>query len=203
MSQQLKLFKFHDYVQPNVQHIIKEIGPPKSVIEIGVFQGYFTFNMTSMIAQNIPDYKHYAIDPFESSHDLSEDKINEAYDIFQENMKLFPLKQNIEFIRNKSWPALLELLNRKVRADLIYIDGDHRAAGVLEDLILSYKLVRVGGAILCDDSVSWVHTDKNKIKQPQLSPRLAVDNFIQCYWDKIELLNLPNGWQSGFIKRAE
>lgn len=203
MSKELKLFQFHEFIQSSIQHIIKEIGPPKTVVEIGVFQGYFTFNMTGMLAPSIPDYKHYAIDPFDASHDLDDDKIAEAYDIFTENLKNFPLSKHIEFIRNKSWPVLMDLINKDIQPDLIYIDGDHRAAGVLEDLVLSYKLLKIGGVILCDDSVSWVHTDKNKIKQPQMSPRLAVDNFIQCYWDKIELLNLPNGWQSGFIKRAE
>lgn len=203
MSKELKLFRFHDYLEGSVQEIIKQIGPPKTVVEIGLFQGFFTFNMTSMMAPSFPEYKHYAIDPFDNSHDLSNDKIMEAYNIFQDNLSIFPYQKNIEFIRDESWPALINLLNQSIQADLVYIDGDHRAAGVLNDLVLSYKLVRLGGAILCDDSVSWVHTDENRIKQPHLSPRLAVDSFIQCYWDRIEILNLPNGYQSAFIKRAD
>lgn len=201
MSEELSTFQFHDFLQSSVQHIIKEVGVPKTVVEIGVFQGYCTFNMTAMIASKIPEYKHIAIDPFDNSHDLDDTTIQEAYEKFKSNLEVFPLKHNIEFKRTNSWDGLMELLNRKIEVDMVYIDGDHRASGVLEDLILSYRLVKLGGVILCDDSTNWVHTDRNKEKMAQYSPRLAVDSFIHCNWHKIELMNLPNCWQTAFIKR--
>lgn len=203
MSNEITLFQFHNCIEDNIKTIIKEAGIPNTVVELGIFQGYFTLNMTGMIAPNNPGYKHYAIDPFSSSHDLAQSDIDNAHSVFKNNLEQFPYKNNIEFMRTTSWKGLFELLKNNVQADLVYIDGDHRASYVLDDLVLSYKLVKVGGVILCDDSVSWVHTDKNREKQLQMSPRLAVDNFIQCYWDRIEILNLPNNWQTAFIKRAD
>jgi len=41
---------------------VLEHGRPKTVIEIGVFEGATTFQMAQASAG--PEYKHYAIDPF-------------------------------------------------------------------------------------------------------------------------------------------
>lgn len=47
----------------------------------------------------------------------------------------------------------MDLMKNNVQVDLIYIDGG-QAAYVLDDIVLSYKLFKVVGVILCDDSVS-------------------------------------------------
>ena len=44
--------------------------------------------------------------------------------------------------------------------------------------------------MLFDDSVVWRY--KGDITN---SPKIAVDNFIQCYWDRLEVLEIPNGYQ--------
>lgn len=201
---EINLFSFHNFLEETVHTVITKTGFPKTVIELGVFQGYFTFNMTKFaIDNNVSDYIHYAIDPYSSSEDIDKKLISEAYDIFEKNLNIFPFSKNIEFLRKKSWDGMIELYNRGVKADLIYVDGDHRAAEVLDDMVLGFKLLRVGGAMICDDSVTWCHTEKNGLKPLQHSPRLAVDAFIHCNWGKIEPLILPNSFQSAFIKRGE
>jgi hypothetical protein len=96
---------------------------------------------------------------------------------------------------------MIDLYNKGIQADLIYIDGDHKAREVLSDMVLGFKLLRLGGAMLCDDSVTWMHVFKDGLKPLDYSPRLAVDSFIQCNWSVVEPIILPNGYQSAFIKR--
>lgn len=191
---------FHEFTQRSVQQLIGMYGPPKTVIEIGCFEGLTTFGLTEIMVQQNPSYKHYAIDPYDMSDDLPLDVLNEAGQLFMSNLEEFKYKDNVEFIHDTSWNGLLKLLHRGVKADLIYIDGDHRAETVLNDLVLAFGLLDVGGVILCDDCVSWKHQDSEKKYNLQSSPKLAVDNFIQCNWDKVEVLTLNNGYQTAFRK---
>lgn len=186
---------FHDYTAMSVEWLVRQFGIPKTVIEIGVFEGHSTFNMTNMFAQQIPDYKHYAIDPHEDSDDIEEDVVAKAGKTFRSNLEEFKYKDNIEYIPEYSWNGLMDLYTRGVKADLIYIDGDHRAATVMEDLVLAFKLIDKGGVILCDDCVAWYN------EKLQNTPKLAVDAFIHCYWDKIDMLRLPHGCQIAFRKK--
>jgi len=191
---------FNDFAQRSIQNLIGMYGAPRTVVEIGCFEGYTTFNLTAMLVSQNPNYKHYAIDPYGMSDDLPEDMVDDAGSLFTSNLEKFEFKDNIEFINDTSWNGLLKLLHRGVRADLIYVDGDHRAETVLQDLVLGFELLEVGGVVLCDDSVSWKHQDENKKYSLQSSPKLAVDNFIQCNWDRVEVLTLNNGYQTAFRK---
>lgn len=201
MKEGLFLYQFHEFLHDSIKSIIDKVGVPKTVIELGVYQGYFTFNMTHLAVKTHPDYKHYSIDPYNESADLDKDTIEKAYDCFLHNMRVSPYAHHIELIRKKSWDGMIDLLNRGIKADLIYVDGDHRAPEVLEDMVLGYKLLNLGGVMLCDDSVTWCHTDDRGYKPLDWSPKLAVDSFIQCNWRKIEPLILPNSYQTAFIKR--
>lgn len=181
--------RFHDHVITSVESICRQLGFPKTVIEIGVFEGETTFNMSQMISQSVEGYKHYAIDPFDTSADLPEENISSTKEIFLNNLKESQ-PGLVEFMNMKSFDALIELRNRGVKADLIYVDGDHRAPEVLQDAVLGFELLNIGGVMLFDDSVVWRY--KGDITN---SPKIAVDNFIQCYWDRLEVLEIPNGYQ--------
>ena len=200
----LYLYEFHQYLKPNIERILSLPGLKiETVIEIGVFQGYFTLNMTGMMAPSNPKYTHYAIDPFNTSEDLDDDVIAEAEKCFVSNLENFPYSKNIIWHKDTSIDSLIDIAYQRMEADLIYIDGAHTADVVLQDLVLSWNILKNGGVILCDDSCgSWMYKDKNGFKPVQKSPRLAVENFIQCYWDKIEIIDLPNNWQTAFRKRV-
>ena len=191
---------FHNFAEQSIQRLIGLYGQPRTVVEIGCFEGYTTFNLTSSIAKTNPDYRHYAIDPHAGSADLPLDVVDQAGELFRSNLEVFEYSDNIEYIHNTSWNGLLKLLHRGVKADLIYIDGDHRAETVLQDLVLSFELLEVGGVILCDDAVSWKYQDKQSNYNLQDSPKLAVDNFIQCNWNRVEVITLNNGYQTAFRK---
>ncbi len=187
--------RFHDHTIRSFEHVVNMIGFPKTVIEVGCFEGESTFNIASIFHQQNPDYKHYAIDPYDNSDDLPEENIPQTKEIFLSNLEEFQPKGVVEFINKKSFDGLIELYHRGVKADLIYVDGDHRAPGVLQDMILSFELLNSGGVMLCDDSVAWRKSDN-----PCDSPKMAVDAFIQCYWKKLKVFELPSGYQTAIRK---
>jgi predicted O-methyltransferase YrrM len=65
--------------------------------------------------------------------------------------------------------------------DLIYIDADHTAIGVLDDAVKSHPLLKVGGLLVFDD-YTWVADDAS----PYNSPKLAIDAFMKVYANKYE-----------------
>jgi hypothetical protein len=66
--------------------------------------------------------------------------------------------------------------------DAIYVDGSHAAADVLEDAVLSFKLLKPGGVMIFDD-YEW-----NAFPDPWLVPLMAIDFFLQVYQRQYELL---------------
>lgn len=108
--------------------------------------------------------------------------------------------KNIEYVPKKSFDGLLELINKNISAEFIYVDGDHRSSYVLEDLVLAFNIIPIGGIILCDD-LNWVNSKNNNIPDsPSLAPRMAIENFLQCNWHRIRLIDLPRGHQVAFEK---
>ena len=67
--------------------------------------------------------------------------------------------------------------------DFAYIDGNHWAVNVLEDAVLSFRLVKVGGIMAFDDYLwddpEWNHEGR---------PKEAIDAFLTIYSMQIEIL---------------
>lgn len=81
-----------------------------------------------------------------------------------------------------SQQVLPKLLLEGLCYDVIYIDGDHNAAAVLADAVLSWPLLRVGGIMLFDD-YTWVGD------QVDLLPKRGVDAFLDCYGPYLHVLH--------------
>lgn len=67
---------------------------------------------------------------------------------------------------------------------LVYIDGSHIASDVLEDTLLTWGLVQVGGVIIFDDYGLQFPPEIN-----ENPPRIALDAFMKVYERKIKLLH--------------
>jgi hypothetical protein len=81
--------------------------------------------------------------------------------------------------------------------DFIYIDGDHNAPGVLEDAVLSWRALKVGGIMYFDDyemqiKDPWFYIMHKEFNDnPRLSfihPHVAIDAFLSIYRGQYELL---------------
>lgn len=187
----------------NMIDIFEKNGCPNTIIEIGSFEGFTTFWLSDFLSQYNADLKIYAIDPHIGSNDLPDVNFEYIYHNFSHNLSVNKNK-NVEHIQKFSNTGLIDLINRGVKAELIFVDGDHRAAEVLLDLTLSWQLLNLGGIIVCDDSTYWRYTDPvTNSCAPHMSPRMAVESFIQCHWDRLEPINLPHNNQTAFRKIKE
>jgi len=177
---------FHDHTKATLSRIFNEVLIPNTVIEIGVFEGETTFNLTSLL-RGSGAYRHYAIDPFSASENLTDTTVASARDVFTSFLPEFP---EVEHIDKPSLDGLIELRQRGVVADLIYVDGSHFAKDVLLDAALGFELLRVGGVMVFDDAVSWRYGESIHD-----SPKQAVDAFIACNWNRLKVLETPGGYQ--------
>lgn len=191
-------FNYGGGAKENIGHIIRNSGVPTTIIEVGVFEGGTTFWLSDELTKYNPALTVYAVDPHVGSSDMSENPAD-VHANFLHNLNANTNK-NVEYIRKHSEDGLIDLINRGVKAELIYIDGDHRASEVLTDLVLSFKLLVKGGIIICDDATDWQYKDANGTVSAQMSPRMAIEMFIQCNWHKIVPISLPNSGQTGFRK---
>ena len=88
------------------------------------------------------------------------------------------------------------LLFREPQFDLIYIDGEHHAASVLEDAILTFPMLKVGGAVVFDD-FQW---QGSAGILSTTSPKRAVHAFFDVFEDRVRVTHV--GYQVHFVKTS-
>lgn len=180
-------------------YIFRTFGLPSRVVELGVYAGRTTFQVVEALAPVVKDLQYYAIDPYSTSIDIKED-LEGVYKHFTNQLESFVYRDRITHLREKSFDGLLKLKSIGFKPQLIYIDGDHTASAVLNDLVMSFDILEKGGLILCDDAVTWKYFDQNGQADPQMSPKMAIDAFTSCNWSKLKLVAVPNGTQTAFLK---
>ena len=139
----------------NFKLIMNEfVDKPTSFLEIGVFQGY----TAEWILQNIlkhPESRYIGIDPwerfkvFKKRFDTEEKWKLEMLDRIDNLRERF--KDKAEFIKGFSQEILYQDRIRKMKFDIIYVDGNHTAQAVMNDYVLSWPLLKIGGIMIFDD----------------------------------------------------
>jgi len=103
--------------------------------------------------------------------------------------------------QNLSWRPLVELIRTGIRADFVYVDDSHQAPDVLEDAVLSFRILKVGGVMICDDYLwSWEQPGRDDILN---SPKLAIDAFTNIYRRKMAILAHLRLYQLALRKLAD
>lgn len=147
-------------------------------LEVGSFQG----RSAVWLLENILTHEHSTIicvDTFEGSIEHSNEQVENMYDIFMHNIK--PFTSKVTVMKGLS-QHVLRKLKPEPRFDIIYIDGDHRAASVLEDGVLAFRLLKKGGIMIFDD-YEW-EPERTALE----TPKLGVIAFCNVYNDKINLI---------------
>ena len=75
------------------------------------------------------------------------------------------------------------------RYDVVYVDADHEARSVLEDLVLSWLVLPVGGVLVLD-GYRW---QMPPAKSHLLPPGPAIDAWLSIYGSRVEVLH--KAWQ--------
>jgi len=175
---------FEKWIPNWEKHLSHIAGKPNIVgIEIGALHG----DCTVFCAEKIVNGENSII------HTID---INET-EFLKNNIAPY-LGKNVQFIKGRSYDVLRNMTHdgkTKEFADFIYIDGDHRTIHVLNDIILSWYLLKNDGLMCCDDYLWGIHTTDEMQK-----PKLAIDTFLNMYKGHYELINMD--WQV-FIKKIQ
>lgn len=163
-------------------HLVDQ--PNITGLEIGTFRG----DSAEFMCENVFTHesaRYICVDPFEAGNpehvaggiDCS---TNEAF----ARERLAPFKQ-CQVVKDYSENYLRRFAGE---LDAVYCDGLHSAVGVLRDAVLAFEALRVGGVMIFDD-YAW-ETMPRELDRP----KVAIDAFLKCYADHIELLDQP-AWQ--------
>lgn len=159
-----------------IKAALLSLGDSPRILEIGSFEGY----SACWFLETIPNSTIDCVDPFSSTY-IAGDKVFENYEIrFDENTSDY--KNRIKKIKNTSYAFFKNNLHLKESYDIIFIDGNHEGDCVLEDAVNAYRFLKKGGVLIFDD---YLCTPFNP---PSKRPQIAIDAFLSCYEEKLDLL---------------
>jgi hypothetical protein len=151
-------------------------------MEIGVCEGWTSTKLLDDVLTGNNCYM-YCIDP-------------DPTPLFYKNMAEKHLNKHL-LVKEESINILPKLLTLKTAFDFIYIDGDHNAKAVLEDMILSWRLLKIGGIMLVDDYElkimdPWFYKCHKEFKtNPRLMfihPMVSIAAFMTIYKGCYEII---------------
>jgi hypothetical protein len=150
---------------------------PIRYAEVGAFYGANIISVALTYGAH-PDSQLLAIDPWTDYDGYPEYKGQQTsiYDAFCENIA--PYAPKITARRGYSHEVLPTLENDAY--DIIYIDGNHEPEYVLEDAVLAFRKVKVGGMLIFDD-YGW--------GGPDLTKR-GIDGFLSGYHKRLTILGM-------------
>ena len=152
---------------------------PIRYLEIGAFYGANLISVAQSYGSH-PDSQMYAIDPWIDYEDYPEYKGQQTtiYDTFLRNIDQSGHSDKIVIKRGYSNEQLLLLEDDSF--DVIYIDGNHEPEYVLEDAVLSFRKLKIGGIMIFDD-YGW--------GGPDLTQR-GIDAFLSGYHKRIRRIGM-------------
>ena len=158
-------------------------------LEIGTFYGANVISVANTYGSH-DESELYCIDPWIDYNDYPEykNKQENTYNTFLRNIESSGQKNKIKIRRGFSDKEIVKFEDNFF--DIIYIDGNHNPEYVLEDAVLSFRKLKVGGIMIFDD-YGWGgpnHTQK------------GIEGFLSGYHKKIQILNINHNYQT-FIKK--
>jgi predicted O-methyltransferase YrrM len=159
-------------------------------LEIGTLHGANVISVGKTYGCH-PESELYCIDPWIDYNDYPEYKTTQedTYNTFLRNIDNFGQKDKIKIKRGFSDQEIVKFEDNFF--DIIYIDGNHEPEYVLEDAVLSFRKLKVGGIMIFDD-YGW--------GGPDLTIK-GINGFLSGYHKKIDILNINYNTQT-FIKKT-
>lgn len=158
---------------------LPRIDKPIRYLEIGAFYGANLLSVASSYAKH-PDSILIAVDPWTDYSEYPEYKGQQEsiYDTFQSNISNSEDKDKIVVKRGYSHQVVPTFEDNSF--DIIYIDGNHEPEYVLEDAVIAFRKLKVGGYMIFDD-YGW--------GGPDLTQR-GIDAFLSGYHKRINRLGM-------------
>ena len=160
-----------------------DIVKPSRYLEIGAYEGRSLLYAIEAIAKYREVGMATVIDPWVDTLEIEQRfKSNVAYAKEQHP------KVVVEVRRGKSAAQTVALLaeGRANYYDVAYVDGSTEAPDVLNDLLMTYQLVRPGGLMIVNNYL-WTSRKGN----PVLDPKMAIDTFTNVFYQKVGVMRAP------------
>jgi hypothetical protein len=141
------------------------------------------------MAENIqthPTAHLTGIDPFLDPDYITPGAPRTYKEVFYSNLKASLIESKVDIIEGYSQLELRKLPLESY--DVIYIDGSHDMTDVLEDAVLSSRLLKDGGLLIFDDY------------RLDVGMKRAIDTFFTFFRDDFEPVHV--GWQVILRKKA-
>ena len=154
-------------------------GRKLTIAEVGVWQGDFAYQ----VLKHCPNVeKYYLVDPWRHLEDwkkplnVDDDRFSR---VFEATMKKLDFaKHRIVVLRGTTLEVVDQIPDADL--DLVYIDGDHTAKGIVIDLVKLFPKVKVGGVIGGDEYVDNIyHHDPKRFDPTMVKP--VVDGFVAAH----------------------
>lgn len=180
---------FIEHVQPRWED------KPIFYLEIGVWEGMSLAWMMQNVLTH-PNSHAVGIDPWVEIGRWSEESLEQIRQRAVHNLS--PWRDRCVLVRSNSDRAMLHALHtrggshgmRRNSADVLMVDGDHRAEPVKNDCGLALQLVKPGGWLLFDD------VDESPKKKGHVAD--GVKMFLAEHGDEVRLL-----WKSRYVECYE
>ncbi|MBP5975114.1 class I SAM-dependent methyltransferase [Brasilonema sp. CT11] len=147
------------------------IEKPCHFLEIGTYEG----RSTTWLLDNILTHTNAHIDCIDMW----------IQDVLFDNLDKTGVRNKVTFHQGSSTKVLKTFEFEEF--DFIYIDGCHNAINVLEDAVLSFRLLRNNGIMAFDDYL-WNSQYNGEEYSDGTNPKPAIDAFLSIYGHKIKLL---------------
>ena len=167
------------------------VDQPAQGIEIGTWKGEMAEAIMDHILTN-PACNLYCIDTFAGSPEHHLAGIDCTMIETEARKRLERFSFMVKIAKSRSHTVLRAISGEL--ADFVYVDAGHDSQNVLRDSVLAFDLLKVGGVLIWDD-YAW-----NVFPEPTKCPKIAIDAFLACYANQIELLGM--GWQVAVKKTA-
>lgn len=159
---------------------------PIKYLEIGTLHGANLLSVLTSYASHPGSIAH-CIDPWCDYSEYTEyqGKQDVNYTTFMNNLTSSGLHDKVVVHRGYSYDEVPKF--ERDLFDLIYVDGNHNPDAVMEDAVLSFRILKVGGIMIFDDY--W----------PNSPPADGIDGFVRAYRDRIRVVGKTA--QQMFIQR--
>ena len=171
---------FKDQRSIHIDMLSNFINKPIDILEIGVHEGRSTVFFSDYLTDINSSLT--CIDPFLTS-DITSPVDENTFNIYTHNVNLTTNKDKITLFKDLSINVLSKFVYERRKFDYVLIDGSHLTKDVLADAILCFNLIKIGGIIFFDD---YQGGDVNSLG----FPAIAIDSFIKCFKDKLEILHV-------------
>lgn len=172
---------FTDHSYRFAEQLAEHAGRPDlRYVEIGCLEGRCTVWLLDNLLTH-PSSRLHCIDPWAYPRQDFERR-------FDRNVALAQSRQPGRVVKHRGYSADVLPALEAGSMDVVYVDGSHTAWDTLTDLVLSWRLLRLGGVMICDDyalETGIAFSAAGEVSFPPVPPverpKMAIDAFMRCF----------------------